>query len=105
MNKTECRGLIVIYEWANRRQRSAFRQWVKRRVRLAKYTKEKAQFWNVETTEITLISHTMKLWELIIEKRIREIVELKNILFGFRIGMSTRCGLTKYFNIEVGVQQ
>ncbi len=31
----------------------------------------------------------MKLWERIIENRIREIVELRNIQFGFRRGMST----------------
>ena len=35
------------------------------------------------------MSHTMKLWERIIENRIREIVELRNIQFGFRRGMST----------------
>ena len=35
------------------------------------------------------MSHTMKLWERIIENRIREIVELGNIQFGFRKGMST----------------
>ena len=38
---------------------------------------------------IKLISHTMKLWERIIENRIRELVELGNIQFGFRRGMST----------------
>ena len=38
---------------------------------------------------IKLMSHTMKLWERIIENRIREIVELGNIQFGFRKGMST----------------
>ena len=36
---------------------------------------------------IKLMYHTMKLWERIIENRIREIVELGNI--GFRKGMST----------------
>ena len=35
------------------------------------------------------MSHTMKLWERIIENRIREIVELRCTKFGFRIGMST----------------
>ena len=35
------------------------------------------------------MSDTMKLWERIIENRIREIVELGNIQFGFRKGMST----------------
>ena len=35
------------------------------------------------------MSHTMKLRERIIENRIREIVELRNIQFGFRKGMST----------------
>ena len=35
------------------------------------------------------MSQTMKLWECIIENRIREIVELSNIQFGFRRGMST----------------
>ena len=35
------------------------------------------------------MSHTMKLWERIIENRIREIVELGNIQFRFRKGMST----------------
>ena len=35
------------------------------------------------------MSHTMKLWERIIENRIRELVELGNIQFGFRRGMST----------------
>ena len=34
------------------------------------------------------MSHRMKLWERIIESRIREIVELRNIQFGFRKGMS-----------------
>ena len=38
---------------------------------------------------IKLMSHTMKLWERIIENRIREIVEWGNIEFGFRKGMST----------------
>ena len=38
---------------------------------------------------IKIMSHTMKLWERIIENRIREIVELRNIQFGFRRGMST----------------
>ena len=35
------------------------------------------------------MSHTMKLWERIIDNWIREIVALRNILFGFRRGMST----------------
>ena len=35
------------------------------------------------------MSHTMELWERIIENKIREIVELGNIQFGFRKGMST----------------
>ena len=35
------------------------------------------------------MSHMMKLWECIIENRIGEIVELRNIQFGFRKGMST----------------
>ena len=35
---------------------------------------------------IKLMSHTMKVWERIIENRIRE---LRNIQFGFRRGMST----------------
>ena len=38
---------------------------------------------------IKLMSHTMTLWERIIENRIREIVELRNIQFRFRRGMST----------------
>ena len=38
---------------------------------------------------IKLMSQTMKLWERIIENRIREIVELSNIQIGFRRGMST----------------
>ena len=38
---------------------------------------------------IKLMSHMMKLWERIIENRIRAIVELRNIQFGFRRGMST----------------
>ena len=38
---------------------------------------------------IKLISQSMKLWERIIENRIREMVELRNIQFGFRRGMST----------------
>ncbi len=40
---------------------------------------------------IKLMSHTMKLWEhkIIIKNRIREIVELRNIQFRFRRGMST----------------
>ena len=45
---------------------------------------------------IKLMSQTMKLWERIIENRIREIVELRNIQFGFRRGMSTtepKCAL------------
>ena len=33
--------------------------------------------------------HTVKLWERIIENRIREVVEFGNIQFGFRKGMST----------------
>ena len=35
------------------------------------------------------MSHTMKLWERIMENRIREIVEWRYIQFGFRRGMST----------------
>ena len=35
------------------------------------------------------MSHTMKLWERIIENRIREIVELGNIQSALRKGMST----------------
>ena len=35
------------------------------------------------------MSHTMKLWERIIDNMIREIVELGNIQFRFRKGMST----------------
>ena len=38
---------------------------------------------------IKLMSHTITLWERIIENRIREIVELGNIQFGFRKEMST----------------
>ena len=38
---------------------------------------------------IKLMAHTMKLWERIIENMIREMVELGNIQFGFRKGMST----------------
>ena len=38
---------------------------------------------------IKLMSDTMKLWERIIENSIREIVELRNIQFGFTKGMST----------------
>ena len=38
---------------------------------------------------IKLMSHTTKLWEHIIENRIREIVELRSIQFGIRRGMST----------------
>ena len=38
---------------------------------------------------ITLMSHTMKLWERIIENRIREIVELRDVQCGFRRGMCT----------------
>ena len=38
---------------------------------------------------IKLMSDTMKLWERIIENSIREIVESRNIQFGFRRGMST----------------
>ena len=38
---------------------------------------------------INILSHTMTRWERIIENRIREIVELGNIQFGFRKGMST----------------
>ena len=41
----------------------------------------------METIEV--MSHTMKLFERIIENRIRETVELGNIQFGFRRGMST----------------
>ena len=33
--------------------------------------------------------HTMEFWERIIESRIRKIVELGNIQFGFRKGIST----------------
>ena len=38
---------------------------------------------------IKLMAHTMKLWERIIDRRIREIVELDDIQFGFRKGRST----------------
>ena len=38
---------------------------------------------------IQLMSRMMKLWERIIKNRIREIVELRSIQFGFRRGMST----------------
>ena len=37
---------------------------------------------------IKLMSHTITLWKRIIENKIREIVELGNIQFGFRKGMS-----------------
>ena len=39
---------------------------------------------------------TIKLWERILENRIIKIVELRNIKFGFRTGMSTtepKCAL------------
>ena len=35
------------------------------------------------------MAHTMKLWERFIDRRIREIVELDDIQFGFRKGRST----------------
>ena len=38
---------------------------------------------------IKLMAHTMKLWERIIDHRIRQIVELDDIQFGFRKGRST----------------
>ena len=38
---------------------------------------------------IKLISHFMKLWERIIEARLREIVIIRDNQFGFRRGMST----------------
>ena len=38
---------------------------------------------------IKLMAHTMKLYERIIDRRIREIVELDDIQFGFRKGRST----------------
>ena len=48
-------------------------------------------FINVDNCErpLTLMSHTMTLWERIIDNWIREIVEFGNIQFGFRKGMST----------------
>ena len=38
---------------------------------------------------IKLMSHTMKLWERIIEARLREITKIADIQFGFRPGKST----------------
>ena len=38
---------------------------------------------------IKLISHFMKLWERIIEARLREILNIRDNEFGFRPGMST----------------
>ena len=38
---------------------------------------------------IKLMSHFMKLWERIIEARLREIVKIRDNQFGFRPGMST----------------
>ena len=38
---------------------------------------------------IKLMSHFMKLWERVIESRLREIVNIREIQFGFRPGMST----------------
>ena len=35
------------------------------------------------------MAHTMKLWERIIDHRIRQVVELDYIQFGFRKGRST----------------
>ena len=37
---------------------------------------------------IKLMSHTMAFWERIFESKIREIVELRKIQFGFKRGMS-----------------
>ena len=39
---------------------------------------------------IKLMSHFMKLWERIIEARLREIVNIRDNQFGFRPGMSTQ---------------
>ncbi len=38
---------------------------------------------------IKLMSHFMKLWERVIEARLREIVNIRDNQFGFRPGMST----------------
>ena len=38
---------------------------------------------------IKLMSHTMKLWEIIIETRLREITNIADNQFGFRPGKST----------------
>ncbi len=38
---------------------------------------------------IKLMSHFMKLWERVIEARLREIVNIRENQFGFRSGMST----------------
>ena len=38
---------------------------------------------------IKLMAHTLKLWERIIDQRIRQIVELDDIQFGFKKGRST----------------
>ena len=38
---------------------------------------------------IKLMSHFMKLWERVIEARLREIVNIRENQFGFRPGMST----------------
>ena len=38
---------------------------------------------------IKRISHTMKLWERMIEARLREITNIADIQFGFRPGKST----------------
>ena len=64
-------------------------------MRLAQYTKGKGSVLDCGNyIGIKLMSHTMKLWERIIENRIREIVELRNIQFEFRRGMSTTVNRT-----------
>ena len=38
---------------------------------------------------ITLLSHTLKLWEIVVESRLRKMVDISEIQYGFQPGKST----------------
>ncbi|XP_071739038.1 uncharacterized protein [Rutidosis leptorrhynchoides] len=64
---------------------------------------------------IKLLSHTMKLWERVIENRLRRETKVSENQFGFMPGCSsmegaktrvrTTVGYTEYFPVEVGLHQ
>jgi hypothetical protein len=52
-------------------------------------TREKEMPWSVDLTGIKLTDHVMKVLERVIEKRVRNIVDIDDMQFGFRPGRGT----------------